>query len=95
LHGKTSSERRSTDIATSRVYRLLRDSNPYQVQRFIKKESSMSNVRVNVTYTYKGGPVKTSLSINAVAATESAAIAVLKKLYPQREGFIVIALKQL
>ncbi|MBK6593642.1 MAG: hypothetical protein IPG23_13355 [Burkholderiales bacterium] len=55
----------------------------------------MSNVRVNVTYTYKGGPVKTSLSINAVAATESAAIAVLKKLYPQREGFIVIALKQL
>jgi hypothetical protein len=74
---------------------LLRDNNQYQIHRFIKKESSMSNVRVNVTYTYKGGPVKTSQSINAVAATESAAIAVLKKLYPQREGFIVIALKQL
>jgi hypothetical protein len=55
----------------------------------------MANVRVNVTYTYKGGPVKTSQSINAVAATESAALAVLKKLYLQREGFIIVAIKAL
>lgn len=53
---------------------------------------------VSVTYKYSGASharAQTTQTVNAEAVSESAVIAALKKLCPQRKDIVIIAMKQI